>query len=305
MPNRLAHTSILILAFILTPILCAQSDSGANQTLSLQPEELQEPTFTKPDIGDIQVDFAPVDSPTRSRIQTIADNFPQNPESPTISPTQLPTTPILQPTTVTADIDPTTDEAAVEPTTKKANPNLAKRHINSPPPTQTGNEDQAFNPATNSYIYQTLIALGIVISLMFFLKWLYSKLTGQVSVNSASVVQVLARTSIAPRNHILVLRIGSRILICSDSSNGTRTLSEITDPEEVAEMLAHTSAAKDNSLSKSFNNMLGRYGADYDKQGRHPDEGLDTVEFQSDSARESVSKLLSKVRDMAGKGGSR
>ena len=154
------------------------------------------------------------------------------------------------------------------------------------------------------YIVQTLISLGLVIGIMFAIKWGYSRATGQVATTNTQVVQVLGRTSIAPRNHVILLRVGSRILICSDSTHGTRTLSEITDPEEVAQILAQTSASKDNSISKGFNQMLGRYGQDYDSKGRLPNEGLDTVEFQTDRARESVTALLSRVRSMKGKGGS-
>ena len=171
-----------------------------------------------------------------------------------------------------------------------------------PQPNNTPNSPGS-SIVTGKYLLQTITALGIVIGLLFLIKFLYAKATGHVTTSNPTAVQVLARTSIAPRNHIVILRVGSRILICSDSAHGTRTLSEITDPQEVAQLLAETSAAKENSISKSFNNMLGRYGADYDHKGRHPDEGLDTVEFQSDSARESVSKLLSRVRDLSSKGG--
>ena len=292
------------LSCLIPAILCAQSESGANQKLSFEPVDLISHTKSASVENitfDSSADLKSKQPKTQSaaqlqkRVQKIADNLKPAASDLSASP-PLPT--------VKPQIDPTTDETATEPQTEKQDRALSARQTNPPDPNSASNSElRSVSPTSTFSLLQTLTALGVVIFLIFALKWVYAKLTGQVSTQNTQIVQVLARTAIAPRNHIVILRVGSRIIICSDSTHGTRTLSEITDPEEVAQMLAETSAAKDNSITKSFNNMLGKYGAAYDQKGRHPDEGLDTVEFQSDSARESVSKLLTRVRDIAGKGG--
>ncbi|QDU33181.1 hypothetical protein KS4_12260 [Poriferisphaera corsica] len=308
MLHRFAHILIPIACLIISPILCAQSDSSANQSLDIQ-INLPENRPTKPAAPSYQTltsDVTPITTPSpnqaRTRIQSITRKLHNtNPQTDTISQV-----PIVQSVAAPDTLPPTTDAAAQTPLTESPTRALLERNRSGNDPTASsspGNQTPGASLVTGNYLLQTITALGIVIGLLFLIRYLYAKATGHVTTSSAAAVQVLARTSIAPRNHIIILRVGSRILICSDSSHGTRTLSEITDPEEVAQLLAETSAAKENSITKSFNNMLGRYGADYDKQGRHPEEGLDTVEFQSDSARESVSKLLSRVRDLAGKGG--
>ena len=116
---------------------------------------------------------------------------------------------------------------------------------------------------------------------------------------STSVLEVLSRVSIAPRNHVLLMRLGSRILVVGDSPAGLRTLADIADPEEVAGLLAAVVAAKPNSISAGFSQMIGRFQGAYHDDARVADEGNDTAELHVDRARDRLSSLLSRVRSMS------
>ncbi|WP_432799468.1 FliO/MopB family protein [Poriferisphaera sp. WC338] len=154
-----------------------------------------------------------------------------------------------------------------------------------------------------SWIMSTLTSLGVVIAVILGIRWAYMKMGGKGVSRSTPVIEMLSRTAVAPKNHVVMLRVGGRILICSDSSAGMRTLTEITDPEEVAELLASVSASSQQSVTRAFQNVLGKYGEDYDQSGRlSGEEGGDVNEYQTDRARESVTTLLGKVRAMAGAG---
>ena len=175
-------------------------------------------------------------------------------------------------------------------------------------PSDLDNQSQVSPKSTNSedqsYLLNTITALGIVIAIIFLLKKIISKMSGTVSTKTNnSLVELLSRTSVAPRNHVLVLRVGQRVLIVSDSSQGLRTLSEITNPEEIAHILANVSAGKPNSVSRSFNQLFKRYDGDYD-QSQWTEEGADQSEHAVDRARDSVSSLLSRVKSMSSRGGS-
>ncbi|MFP4144531.1 MAG: flagellar biosynthetic protein FliO [Phycisphaeraceae bacterium] len=154
----------------------------------------------------------------------------------------------------------------------------------------------------DGWMLSTLAALGLVIGLILLLRWGWTRMGGKVAAGSSPVVEVLSRTTVAPRNHVLLLRVGGRILVVSDSAGGMRTLESVTDPEEVAELLQGVTAAKETSASRSFGQLLGRFGGDYD-QPDPLETGLDDEEHLVDRAREGVSGLLSRVRTMSGKKG--
>ncbi|MEX0744025.1 MAG: flagellar biosynthetic protein FliO [Phycisphaeraceae bacterium] len=155
---------------------------------------------------------------------------------------------------------------------------------------------------TGSMALNTLTALGIVIGLILLLRWAWVKLSGQPTIQSSPVVEVLSRTPVAPRNHILLVRVANRVLIVGDSSAGLRTLATVDDPEEIADLLTAVTAGRDTSITKGFNQLLGRFQGEHDT-AHVDDEGRDDGEHLFDRARDSVSGLLSRVRVMAGRDG--
>ncbi len=145
-------------------------------------------------------------------------------------------------------------------------------------------------------LLQTLAALGLVIGLILLLRWAWGKIHGATRIGQSPVVEVLSRTAVAPKNHVILLRVGDRILICGDAPGGLRTLAEVDDPEQVAGLLAAISAAAPNSRTRNFNQLLRRFHAERDRsaEGDHDDE--DRV----DRARDSVSGAMSRIRTLAG-----
>lgn len=152
---------------------------------------------------------------------------------------------------------------------------------------------------------KTVTALGLVLGLIFALRWGWMRATGRPTVSSApGVVEVLSRTAVAPRNHVLLLRVGGRILIVGDAGDGLRTLANVDDPDEIASLLASVTASRDNSITRNFSQMLSGFHNDYEPR-RPFEEGLDTQEHVVDRARDTVSGLLSRMRVLGGKGGLR
>ena len=150
----------------------------------------------------------------------------------------------------------------------------------------------------SSTLLNTLAALGLVIGLVLLLRWVAGRFGGRAAGGSSPVVEVMSRTMIAPKNHVLILRIGGRLLVVNDSSSGMRTLAEIDEPEEVAELLGSISATRDSSLTNSFNRMLHKFNGDYEATEDANEEGVDEAEHQVDRARDSVHALLSRLRQI-------
>lgn len=159
-------------------------------------------------------------------------------------------------------------------------------------------------PESGSPMMTIIAALIVVIALILLLRTGLKKMLGGIGATSnSSVVQVLSRVAVAPRSHVLLLRVGNRVLVVSDSQAGMRTLSQIENPEEVADILTAVSSAKTASATAGFRQMLTSMGSSYESKSPATEAGSDEDEFRIDRARDNVSGLLGKLRNLTGKGG--
>ena len=101
----------------------------------------------------------------------------------------------------------------------------------------------------DGWLLSTLAALGVVLVIVFGIRWLLRR-GGVVStsVPQGSVVEVLSRTTVAPRSHVVLMRVGQRILVVSDSPAGMRTLASVHDAEEVADVAGAAEALRVEDL---------------------------------------------------------
>ncbi len=109
-------------------------------------------------------------------------------------------------------------------------------------------------------------ALVLVITLIFGLRFLLRRmgalqagLVGQLGPGGkapSGVVAVLGRYPVSRGQTLVLLQVGVRVLLLSQSSSGLRTLSELTDPEEVAQLLLKTRDEDGQSMSERFRTLL-------------------------------------------------
>ena len=164
------------------------------------------------------------------------------------------------------------------------------------PPGDTPAEQLSSGP---SWLLNTVTGLGAVLGLILLLRALYARITGRaMSSGQHPAVEVLARVAVAPRNHVLLIRLGQRILVLGDSAQGLTNLATIEDPDEIAGLLKSVVAGRPNSISRGFSQLLGRFNHEY------PDDlsaaaGLDRGKQRTGRARDEVSGLLSRVRALS------
>ncbi|MEM6392310.1 MAG: flagellar biosynthetic protein FliO [Planctomycetota bacterium] len=154
----------------------------------------------------------------------------------------------------------------------------------------------------SGWMLNTMTALGVVLGIVLLIRWGYAKLGGKVvgrgGAGATAVVEVLSRSMIAPRNHVLLLRVGGRVLVVSDSSAGTRTLCEVTDPVEVADLMQAVEASKPTSVTGGFGKVLSGVSAGYEPDVS--ETGGDEGEHRVDRVRDLVSGLQAKLRFVSG-----
>jgi flagellar biogenesis protein FliO len=80
-------------------------------------------------------------------------------------------------------------------------------------------------------------ALVVVVGIAFAAKW-WLRRTGLAARVQGGTFEVIARQPVGRGQHVLVARFGPRLLCVQQTRDGLRTLSELTDPTEVAAALA-------------------------------------------------------------------
>jgi len=190
----------------------------------------------------------------------------------------------------------TSDDAAA------SSPLIEQRPLGASPQPSGADDSEPGLGGSAGWVLNTLTALGLVIGLVLLLRFGVAKFGGRVTTLQSRSVEVLSRTSVAPKNHVLLLRVGGRVLVVGDSGAGLRTLTEIEDPDEVASLLASVEADRETSVTHGFNRMLSRYTGAYASRESFREEGVDNSEADVDRARDSVSSLLGRVRAISGRG---
>jgi len=106
-------------------------------------------------------------------------------------------------------------------------------------------------------------ATALVISLIFLLRWVARRFFGVTPIAGGTrAVQVVSRSLIAPRQSVMLMRIGRRLLVVADNGSQLSSLSEITDPDEVAALVGQVQSEKIDIAGRTFGAFIGRFKKD-------------------------------------------
>lgn len=117
---------------------------------------------------------------------------------------------------------------------------------------QSPGEQQSLGPArapgqsaTSSGVAEAvrmLGALAVVVGLAFAAKW-WLRRSGIATRMQGGAFEIIARHSVGRGQNILLVRFGPRLLCVEQARDGLRTLSELTDPAQVAATMAEARGA--------------------------------------------------------------
>jgi hypothetical protein len=124
---------------------------------------------------------------------------------------------------------------------------------------------------------------------------------------SSQVIKVISRSVIAPKQQLLLIQVGRRIVLVGDCGMQMNALAEITDPDEVASLLGQlraNSAAdtlRDSKISKPFGSLLGRAQRQFDDlpvpaAAEPEDDGDEFIAAGVDGTRGELDGLTDKIR---------
>jgi len=96
------------------------------------------------------------------------------------------------------------------------------------------------------------------------------------SRGQSRVVEVLSRSPLAPKQQVMLLRVGRRVIVVGDSGTQMNTLCEISDPDEVAGLVGQLREEK-TAAAAAFSSLFGRFNRRF---------GSDEERIEADAASE-------------------
>ncbi len=86
---------------------------------------------------------------------------------------------------------------------------------------------------------QTAGALALVIALILALRLVLRKVAvkNAPAAGRGGAVEIIARTGISPRQHLLLVRLGTRLVLVGATPGSLNTLAEVADTEEAASLI--------------------------------------------------------------------
>lgn len=155
-------------------------------------------------------------------------------------------------------------------------------------------------------VIRVVLALAGVIVLIFVLRVFAKRVIPGAAAHRASpAVKILGRCAVSGKQSLLVVQFGKRLVLVGDGGANLNPLCEITDPDEVAGILAQ---ARDESISvgRRFESLFGRARKDFTEapEPQPSDQFDDSHEIKDDDpalqdTQKELSDLREKVRDVA------
>ena len=154
-----------------------------------------------------------------------------------------------------------------------------------------------------------VVVVGLIVALRYAAGWLFPGVRGQPG---GRAVRVLGRTAIAPRQQVILIHVGRRVLVVGDSAGTLSPLANIDDADEVAELIGRVSGATQGNGPESagrFGGLFGRAKTDYDLPSLPPGEYVDDAPDDSDdesppgdphvaAAQDEIAGILDKMRSI-------
>lgn len=156
-----------------------------------------------------------------------------------------------------------------------------------------------FDAPTRPWYRSGLVALMIVLGIVWLAYWAVRRWMPTARVGESQVLRIVARTTLAPKQHLALIRVGRQFVLIGVSPDRVDRLCVIDDAAEVSELVLRTegdSAVKASKFDEELVREVGEYGhgAVSESIESHPRRA--TVSPR----RPSLTALLDRLRTLQG-----
>jgi flagellar biogenesis protein FliO len=143
---------------------------------------------------------------------------------------------------------------------------FSARPAEEPAEATSGHPLKAIDPRENE-LTRVIGALAAVLGLLMLLRLFLKRASGALAGGGrpSGVLEILARYPIARGQSLQLMKIGRRILLVHQSGTSMSTLTEVTDGEEVAALLARMEAGARSREALRFKSALRTFQDEHDR----------------------------------------
>ena len=160
----------------------------------------------------------------------------------------------------------------------------------------------ALTPGDAGVNWQRLaLAMAVVLGLIVVLRYAAGWLVPHARPGGGRGVRVLGRTPLGPRQQVLLVHVGRRVLVIGDSAGTLSPLANIDEPDEVAELLGQAAATSPTTVQGKFRAMFGRAETEFDPEqmtaADDPDKAPEP-DANITAAKDEIAGLLDRMRSL-------
>ena len=104
-------------------------------------------------------------------------------------------------------------------------------------------------------------ALAVVLGLVGGAFWALRRWVPSMRVSDGGIVKVVGRAAVSPKHNVALLRFGRRFILVGIAGERMSTLAEVTDADEVAELVARVGGASE--FEKCLGREVSAFGAEW------------------------------------------
>ncbi|MGQ9606068.1 MAG: FliO/MopB family protein [Thermogutta sp.] len=124
-------------------------------------------------------------------------------------------------------------------------------------------QSRKLDPTAWGPIATTFGALAVVLGIFLIFAWMMKRASGKRAAGLPNeLVEILGQVPLNGRQRLCVVRFGRKLVLACVSVDGAETLAELTDPEEVGELLAVWRRTSPASASQAFRKVFAQYAAE-------------------------------------------
>lgn len=156
-------------------------------------------------------------------------------------------------------------------------------------------------PTNNDFDWTRLIlAMAVVIGLILVLKMVVGKMYPSVGANKGGrVIRVLTRSPISPKQQVMLLQVGKRVIVVGDSAGQLSTLTEISEPDEVATLLGQIESAETVVPTSRFSSLFSKAQTDYSEKSLESEVDVAATsdsDPEIEQAQSEISGLIERMK---------
>lgn len=122
------------------------------------------------------------------------------------------------------------------------------------------------DPRSNP-VMRVLASLGAVLGLLFLFKLVMKRGAGLLGQGGrpSGVIEILARYPLGRKQSLVLLKLARRVILLHQNGTQMTTLSEMSEPREVAALLSRVESGSTGKQAQRFRSMLKRFEADHER----------------------------------------